>query len=276
MVNMQLPLLEVENLGKHYPLRGGALNRIRDTIKAVDGVSFTIREGTSLGLVGESGSGKSTIARCILRLEDPTFGRVRFDGSDVLHLPTKKLRQLRARMQIVFQDPYASLNPRMTAHDIIAEPFLIHKTLQGEELGMRVVELLQQVGMGEEHLYRYPHEFSGGQRQRICIARALALHPRLVILDEPTSALDVSVQAQILNLLDDLQKKLGLTYLLISHDLGVIGYICDRVAVIRRGRIVEEGETEQVFAAHKHRYTRDLVAAMPLPDPELSPFRRPA
>lgn len=275
MVNMQPPLLEVENLGKHYPLRGGALNRIRGTIKAVDGVSFTIREGTCLGLVGESGSGKSTIARCILRLEDPTFGRVRFDGSDTLQLSTRKLRQLRARMQIVFQDPYASLNPRMTAHDIIAEPFLIHKVLQREELGMRVVELLQLVGMGEEHLYRYPHEFSGGQRQRICIARALALHPRLVILDEPTSALDVSVQAQILNLLDDLQRRLKLTYLLISHDLGVIGYICDRVAVIRRGRIVEEGETEQVLVAPKHPYTRDLVAAMPLPDPELSPFRRP-
>ena len=275
MVNMQAPLLEVENLGKHYPLRGGVLNRIRDTIKAVDGISFTVREGTSLGLVGESGSGKSTIARCILRLEEPTFGRVRFDGSDLIKLSTRKLQQLRARMQIVFQDPYASLNPRMTAHDIVAEPFLIHKILSDEELSIRVIELLQLVGMSEEHLYRYPHEFSGGQRQRICIARALALHPRLVILDEPTSALDVSVQAQILNLLDDLQRRLKLTYLLISHDLGVIGYICERVAVIRQGKIVEEGETEQVLVSPKQPYTRDLVAAMPLPDPELSPFRHP-
>jgi ABC-type oligopeptide transport system ATPase subunit len=266
-------LLQVENLGKYYPLRGGFFNRPIGTIKAVDGVSFSIHQGSSYGLVGESGSGKSTIARCILRLEEPSFGRVFFNGADLLRLAPEQLRQRRAEMQIVFQDPYASLNPRLTVRDIIGEPLVIHTRLRGEALSARVVELLELVGLGRQYLYRFPHEFSGGQRQRIGIARALALHPRLIILDEPTSALDVSVQAQILNLLDDLQKRFKLTYLFISHDLGVIRYICDRVGLIYRGKIVEEASTEEVFTAPKQAYTQNLLAAMPIPDPDRSPFR---
>ncbi len=267
-------LLQVENLGKYYALRGGWFGRTIGTIKAVDGVDFSIREGSSFGLVGESGSGKSTIARCLLRLEEPSFGQVRFNGVNVLQLTAEEMRRRRAEMQIVFQDPYASLNPRLTVRDIIAEPLIIHSHLRGEALTARVVELLELVNLSRQHLFRFPHEFSGGQRQRIGIARALALHPRLIILDEPTSALDVSVQAQILNLLDNLQKRLRLTYLFISHDLGVIRYICDRVALIYRGRIVEEGETEQIFTSPRSEYTQNLLAAMPLPDPDASPFRK--
>ena len=267
------PLLQVDNLGKYYPLRGGMFNRTVGTIKAVDGVSFTIHAGSSFGLVGESGSGKSTIARCLLRLEEPTFGQVRFNGVDVLKLGAEELRRRRAEMQIVFQDPYASLNPRLMVRDIIGEPLVIHTHLRGQALSRRVIELLDLVGLSQQYLYRFPHEFSGGQRQRIGVARALALNPRLVILDEPTSALDVSVQAQILNLLDDLQKGLHLTYLFISHDLGVIRYICDRVALIYHGKIVEEEPTERVFTTPREEYTRNLLAAMPVPDPDLSPYR---
>jgi ABC-type oligopeptide transport system ATPase subunit len=266
-------LLQVENLGKHYPLRGGLFNRPIGTIKAVDGVSFAIREGSSFGLVGESGSGKSTVARCLLRLEEPTYGGVLFEGADLLKLEAEALRLRRAEMQIVFQDPFASLNPRLTVRDIIGEPLVIHTALRGDALSNRVVELLDLVGLSRQYLYRFPHEFSGGQRQRIGIARAIALHPKLIILDEPTSALDVSVQAQILNLLDDLQRRLGLTYLFISHDLGVIRYICDRVALIYRGKIVEEDATERIFTDPQQDYTRNLLAAMPIPDPDLSPFR---
>ncbi len=268
------PLLKIENLGKYYPLLGGVLNRPIGVIKAVDGVSFTIREGSSFGLVGESGSGKSTNARCLLRLEEPTFGQVYFNGADVLKLGPEALRQRRAEMQIVFQDPYASLNPRLMVRDLVGEPLVIHTRLRGEALSTRVVELLDTVGLSRQHLYRFPHEFSGGQRQRIGIARALALNPRLVILDEPTSALDVSVQAQTLNLLDDLQKRLHLTYLFISHDLGVIRYICDRVALIHHGKIIEEAATEQIFTAPREEYTQNLLAAMPVPDPDSSPFER--
>ena len=268
-----IPLLQIENLGKHYPLRGGMFTRTIGTIKAVDGVSFSISAGSSFGLVGESGSGKSTIARCLLRLEEPSFGHVRFNGVDILQLPPEEMRRRRAEMQIVFQDPYASLNPRLTVRDIVAEPLVIHTPLRGEALTVRVVELLELVNLSRQYLYRFPHEFSGGQRQRIGVARALALNPRLVILDEPTSALDVSVQAQILNLLDDLQKRLKLTYLFISHDLGVIRYICDRVALIYRGKIVEEDTTEQIFTAPRAEYTKNLLAAMPIPDPDVSPFR---
>lgn len=266
-------LLQVENLGKHYPLRGGLFNRTIGTIKAVDGVDFAIREGSSFGLVGESGSGKSTVARCLLRLEEPSFGSINFAGIDLLKLSGEELRRRRAEMQIVFQDPYASLNPRLTVRDIIGEPLVIHTPLRGDGLSDQVVELLELVGLGRQYLYRFPHEFSGGQRQRIGIARALALHPRLIILDEPTSALDVSVQAQILNLLDELQKRLRLTYLFISHDLGVIRYICDRVALMNRGKLVEEGDTEQIFTAPQAEYTRNLLSAMPIPDPDYSPYR---
>lgn len=273
MPKPDLVLLKVENLGKYYPLRGGMFGRTIGTIKAVDGVSFWIREGSSFGLVGESGSGKSTIARCLLRLEEPSFGQVYFNGVNILQLSPEEMRRRRAEMQIVFQDPYASLNPRLTVHDIVAEPLVIHTSLRGEALTARVVELLELVNLSRQHLYRFPHEFSGGQRQRICIARALALNPRLIILDEPTSALDVSVQAQILNLLDDLQKRLKLTYLFISHDLGVIRYICDRVALIYRGKIVEADDTERIFTAPRAEYTKNLLAAMPIPDPDVSPFR---
>ncbi len=269
---MTNPLLSVENLSKRYSLRGRTLTRSVSQLVAVDGVSFAIAAGASFGLVGESGSGKSTIARCLLRLEEPTSGAVRFDGVDVLSLSAEELRKRRAEMQIVFQDPYASLNPRLNVRELIGEPFRIHTQVRGEELTARVLELLELVGLSRQHLYRFPHEFSGGQRQRIGIARALALHPRLVILDEPTSALDVSVQAQILNLLHDLQQRLGLTYLFISHDLGVIRYMCDRVAVIQQGRIVEENTAEQIFSAPQHPYTRALLAAMPLPDPDYSLF----
>ncbi|MEP7199959.1 MAG: ATP-binding cassette domain-containing protein [Chloroflexota bacterium] len=270
---MTNPLLSVENLSKHYTLRSRALTRSVSRLVAVDGVSFAIAAGASFGLVGESGSGKSTIARCLLRLEEPTSGAVLYDGADLLRLPHEALRKRRAEMQIVFQDPYASLNPRLNVRELIGEPFRIHTQVRGEQLTARVLELLELVGLSRQHLYRFPHEFSGGQRQRIGIARALALHPRLVILDEPTSALDVSVQAQILNLLRDLQQRLGLTYLFISHDLGVIRYMCDRVAVIQQGRIVEENTAEQIFSAPQHSYTRALLAAMPLPDPDYSLFK---
>jgi len=270
---MTNPLLSVENLSKHYPLRSRTVRRSVTQLIAVDGVSFSIAAGASFGLVGESGSGKSTIARCLLRLEEPTSGAVTFAGVDLLRLSHEALRKRRVEMQIVFQDPYASLNPRLNVRELIGEPFRIHTRVRGEALTARVLELLELVGLSRLYLYRFPHEFSGGQRQRIGIARALALHPRLVILDEPTSALDVSVQAQILNLLHDLQQRLGLTYLFISHDLGVIRYMCDRVAVIQQGRIVEENTAAQIFNAPQHAYTRALLAAMPLPDPDYSLFK---
>ncbi|USQ73037.1 ATP-binding cassette domain-containing protein [Roseomonas mucosa] len=231
--------------------------------------------GESFGLVGESGSGKTTLTRCILRLEEVSAGRILFDGTDLATLKPAEMRSLRARVQIVFQDPYASLNPRMSVRDILCEPMEIHRDrmgLDGRGRLDRAAELLQRVGLGTQHLSRFPHEFSGGQRQRIGIARALATKPDFLILDEPTSALDVSVQAQVLNLLHELQAQLGLTYFFISHDLGVIRYICDRVALIYRGQLVEEGDTEAVFRSPASDYARMLLAAMPDPDPDRSPF----
>ena len=267
-------MMRIEKLAKHYVV-GPRFSRARRTVRALEDVSLEIARGESFGIVGESGSGKSTLSRCILQLDRPTAGRVIYDGVDLTGLSGARLRDLRARIQIVFQDPYASLNPRMTVHDIVAEPMVIHARTLGLDAAGRTArarELLELVGLGAPHLYRYPHEFSGGQRQRIGIARALASKPDFLILDEPTSALDVSVQAQVLNLLHDLQRRLGLTYLFISHDLGVIRYICDRVALLHAGRIVEEGPTEQVFDAPRSDYARMLLAALPEPDPDLSPF----
>jgi ABC-type glutathione transport system ATPase component len=259
------PMLQIEGVSKIYPARAGMFGKGAE-VRALTDVSLSIRKGESFGLVGESGSGKTTLTRMILRLEAPTAGRILFDGQDMAALSPAAMRALRARVQIVFQDPFASLNPRMSVHDIVTEPMVIHSATLGlgrRQRTDRAAELLELVGLGPQHLHRYPHEFSGGQRQRICIARALACGPDLLLLDEPTSALDVSVQAQVLNLLIGLQDRLGLTYLFISHDLGVIRYVCDRTALILHGRIVEEGETAAVFDAPRSDYARMLIAAMP-------------
>jgi ABC-type glutathione transport system ATPase component len=276
-------MLRIEHVTKTY---GGARKGLAGLfgtpaaeVRALRDVSLSVRRGESFGLVGESGSGKTTLTRCILRLEDVSAGRILFDGTDLATLKPAELRRLRARVQIVFQDPYASLNPRMSVRDILCEPMEIHRDRLGLDARGRLdraAELLQRVGLGTQHLSRFPHEFSGGQRQRIGIARALATKPDFLILDEPTSALDVSVQAQVLNLLHELQAQLGLTYFFISHDLGVIRYICDRVALIYRGQLVEEGDTETVFRSPASDYARMLLAAMPEPDPDRSPFRLPA
>ncbi|MCW3477230.1 ABC transporter ATP-binding protein [Limobrevibacterium gyesilva] len=272
-------ILRIENLTKTFRSRGRRWLGPQTSFTALNDVSLSIGKGESFGLVGESGSGKTTLTRCILGLERITSGRIVFDGTDLTTLPAAEMRRMRARIQIVFQDPYASLNPRMLVHDIIAEPMEIHQDTLGlgaRQRSDRVIELLELVGLGAQHLYRYPHEFSGGQRQRIGIARALAVNPEFLILDEPTSALDVSVQAQVLNLLHDLQQKLGLTYLFISHDLGVIRYICDRIALIYRGDIVEEGGVDDIFERPSSDYARMLLAAMPEPDPAKSPFNTEA
>ena len=261
-------LLEVENLAKHYPMqRGLFLSRTVGTVKAVDGVGFSLARGETLALVGESGCGKSTTARLVLRLIEPTAGTVRFEGRDITTLDGSELRKLRRRMQIVFQDPFASLNPRMTVGDILAEPLVVHGIGDAAQRRARVAELLDLVGLAPYHATRYPHEFSGGQRQRVGIARALAVEPALVVCDEPVSALDVSIQAQVVNLLKDLQARLGLSYLFIAHDLAVVKHVADRVAVMYLGRIVEVGPKAQVFANPRHPYTRLLLAAIPRPDP---------
>lgn len=258
-------MLELERVSKEFSTRRGLL-RPGPSFKALSEVSLQVARGESFGVVGESGSGKTTLTRIVLRLEKPSSGRILFEGEDMARLSPIAMRRLRARIQIVFQDPYASLNPRMSVHDIVTEPMLIHKTALGLDRrgrSERAAELLALVGLAEQHLHRYPHEFSGGQRQRIGIARALATNPAMLLLDEPTSALDVSVQAQVLNLLHGLQQQLGLTYLFISHDLSVIRYACDRVAVISQGRIVESGPCHQIFDAPSDPYTRMLLAAMP-------------
>jgi oligopeptide transport system ATP-binding protein len=260
-------LLRVQGLSKSYPVRRGFFSRVVGQVRAVDGVSFDIRRGETLGLVGESGCGKTTLARLILRLIDATAGRVWFDDTDVLALGKRDMRALRKRMQIIFQDPYGSLNPRLTVGSMIAEAIRIHRLASGDGVRERVIELLERVGIPAEHMNRYPHEFSGGQRQRIGIARALAVSPELVIADEPVSALDVSIQAQIINLLKDLQQDLGLTYLFIAHDLGVVEYISDRVAVMYLGRIVELGDARALYAEPRHPYTRALLSAIPSLDP---------
>ena len=262
-----MALVEVEHLVKHFE-RGGGLLRAKTVVKAVDDVSFTIDEGETFGLVGESGSGKSTTGRCMLRLIEPTSGHVRFRGEDVLAFDKSRMRAARRDMQMVFQDPYSSLNPRMRARDIVEEPLIIHRIGARPERRERVAELFRLVGLDPAHLERYPHEFSGGQRQRIGLARALALEPSFIIADEPVSALDVSIQAQVVNLLLDLQERLKLTYLFIAHDLRLVRHICTRVAVMYLGRIVEAGLTERLFANPQHPYTQALLSAIPVTDPD--------
>ncbi len=261
-------LLVVENLATHFPIRQGAFSFIRDHVRALDGVSFSVPRGSTLSLVGESGSGKTTCGRSLLRLIEPTAGRVVFDGIDVTALPKRELRKLRKRMQLIFQDPFSSLNPRMTVYGMLAEVLQVHRVVPRGQRKARVEELLQLVGLSPESASRYPHEFSGGQRQRIGIARAIAAEPDLIVADEPVSALDVSIQAQILNLLKDLQEKLGLTYLFIGHDLSVIRHISDHVGVMYLGRIVEFGTVADVFERPTHPYTRALLSAVPVPDPD--------
>lgn len=260
-------LVEVKDLKKHFPVEKGFLRKTTGLVYAVDGISFRIRKGETLGLVGESGCGKSTAARLILKLIEPTGGVVTFEGIDVLNCPRETLRRLRRDMQIIFQDPYASLNPRMTIGNIIEEPLVVHKIGDSVWREKRVKELLAIVGLNPEHTNRYPHEFSGGQRQRIGVARALALQPKFVVCDEPVSALDVSIQAQMLNLLSELQDEFNLTYLFIAHDLSVVRHISDRVAVMYLGKIVEVADSLELYEAPAHPYTQALLAAVPIPDP---------
>jgi oligopeptide transport system ATP-binding protein len=262
------PLLVVSNLKKYFPIKEGILiDRTVDYVKAVDDVSFEISQGQTLGLVGESGSGKSTTGYCVLQLLKPTSGSVRFDGEELTTMPRNELRRMRREMQIVFQDPYASLNPRMTIGDIVGEPLLVHKIGDRRRRRRTVEELLEVVGFNPDFVNRYPHEFSGGQRQRIGVARALALNPRLIVCDEPVSALDVSIQAQMLNLLKDLQQEFGLAYLFVAHDLAVVREMSDQIAVMNRGKIVEQGPADQVYTNPRDEYTKALLAAVPVPDP---------
>lgn len=261
-------LLQVQDLYKWFPIKGGLLGRTRDFVKAVDGATLSVEKGETLGVVGESGCGKTTLGRTVLKLTEPTKGRILFDGQDITRLKGRKARPLRRRMQIVFQDPYASLDPRQTVRSALTEPIRTHGLARGRADAERMVsELISKVGLNPDHLSRYPHEFSGGQRQRIAVARALAVSPDFIVLDEPTSSLDVSVQSQILNLLKALQANLGLTYMFISHNLAVVRQVCHRIAVMYLGRVVETAETEALFESPKHPYTRALLSSVPIPDP---------
>ena len=268
-------LLDVRDLKMHFPLTSGViLQRVVGYVRAVDGVSFTIERGQTMGLVGESGSGKTTIGRTIVRLYKPTGGQMLFDNVDLATLSGESLRQARQRVQMIFQDPYASLNPRYTIGSLIAEPMHIYKVASNKEIRDRTAELLRVVGLRAEYIDRYPHEFSGGQRQRIAVARALAINPEFVIADEPVSALDVSIRAQVLNLLQSLQQRFNLTYLFVSHDLSVVRHVADRIAVMYLGKIVELGDRDEIYSAPKHPYTRALLSAVPIPDPQIEKHRQ--
>lgn len=269
MTDIVTPVLEVRNLTKHFPVRRGVLRRVVGNVEAVTDVSFKVAPGETLAVVGESGCGKSTTGRALLRLIEPTSGQVMLDGADITNLSRSALRQARRRMQIIFQDPYGSLNPRMTVREALSEPLLLHEVATPSNLDAKVAEVLKLCGLSKFHAERYPHEFSGGQRQRVGIARALATRPRLIVCDEPVSALDVSVQAQIVNLLQDIQRELGIAYVFISHDLAVVRHIANRVAVMYLGRIVEEAAAKDLFASPRHPYTRSLIAAAPRPDPNV-------
>jgi oligopeptide transport system ATP-binding protein len=270
---MDRTLLEVKNLKKYFPIRGGIFSKSMGYIYAVDGVSFYLNKGESLGLVGESGCGKSTTARAILRLIEPTEGEILFEGKDVCKLDYGEMRSIRRDMQIVFQDPYASLDPRRTVEQIIGEPLDVFQVSTKKERKDRIAYLLQKVGLSPDHARRYPHEFSGGQRQRIGIARALALNPKLIIGDEPVSALDVSIQAQVINLLEDIQKEFKLSYIIIAHDLAVVEHVCDRIAVMYLGRIVELAKDRELYTSPLHPYTVALLSAIPVPDPNITKKR---
>jgi peptide/nickel transport system ATP-binding protein len=269
----ETPLLDVKHLKKHFPIKGGVFSKTIGYVYAVDDINFTLEKGETLGLVGESGCGKSTTGRTILRLIEPTDGTISFEGQDITNLDKSAMRALRREMQIIFQDPYASLNPRMTVGSIIGEPLEIHKIAKGSEKEERVASLLQKVGLRAEDMRKYPHEFSGGQRQRIGIARALALNPKLIVCDEPVSALDVSIQAQVINLLEDLQAEFGLSYLFIAHNLNVVEHISNRVAVMYLGQIVELASDEELYKNPQHPYTEALLSAVPIPDPTVKKKR---